>query len=109
MPTGQENQLNQRLEAFAENTKSFMNDHPVKRDADGNPTEGVTLFSDDDIATGDFVEARDTIRQVALADAPRVSARAASTRNDNAANLVDNLRYTRLSEMENADLNRLRL
>lgn len=104
MPTEHENQLNERLEAFARDTVTFMNEQPVKRDADGNLVEGNTLFSAEDIATGDFVEARDTVRQVALADAPRVSARAASTRNDNAANLVDNLRYTRLSEMESASL-----
>lgn len=109
MPTEQESQLNARLEAFAQDSKSFMNEQPVKRDADGNLVDGNTLFSEDDIATGDFIEARDTVRQVALADAPRVSARAASTRNDNAANLVDNLRYTRLSEMENAGLKEAQL
>lgn len=104
MPIEQDDTLNARLEAFANDTVSFMNEQPPKMDADGNPVEGFTAFSGEDIADNDFVEARDTTRNVTLADAPRVTARAASTRNDNPANLVDNLRYTRLNEMENAGL-----
>ncbi len=104
MPTEQESQLNQRLEAFAQNTPDFMNEQPVKQAVAGHQAISQTLFSDDDIASGDFIEARDTVRQVALADAPRVSTRAASARNDDAANLVDDLRYTRLSDMDSAGL-----
>lgn len=109
MPTEQDDKLNARLEAFATDTVSFMNEQPPKMDAEGNPVEGFTAFSAADIADNDFVEARDTTREIALADAPRVTARAASTRNDNPANLVDTLRYTRLNEMENAGLKSAKL
>jgi hypothetical protein len=109
MANGQDDALNARLEAFATDTVSFMNEQPPKMDADGNPVEGFTAFSEEDIADNDFVEARDTTREIALADAPRVTARAASTQNDNPANLVDTLRYTRLNEMENAGLKSAKL
>ncbi len=85
MPIEQDDTLNARLEAFASDTA-----HPVA---------GFTAFSHEDIATNHFVEARDTTRNTTLASTPHVMARAASTRNDNPANLVDTLRYTRLNEM----------
>lgn len=109
MPTDQDDQLNARLEAFATDTIAFMNEQPPKMDADGNPVEGFTAFSPADIADNDFIEARDTTRSIALADAPRVTARAASTQNDNPANLVDTLRYTRLNDMESAGLKSAKL
>ncbi|PIE00905.1 MAG: hypothetical protein CSA79_01820 [Thiothrix nivea] len=109
MPIEQDDTLNARLEAFASDTARFMNEQPPKMDADGNPVAGFTAFSHEDIATNHFVEARDTTRNTTLASTPHVMARAASTRNDNPANLVDTLRYTRLNEMENAGLKSARL
>lgn len=109
MPTDQDDQLNARLEAFATDTVNFMNEQPPKMDADGNPVEGFTAFAPADIADNDFIEARDMTRSIALADAPRVTARAASAQNDNPANLVDTLRYNRLNDMENAGLKSARL
>ncbi|HPY39794.1 MAG TPA: hypothetical protein PLM98_04690, partial [Thiolinea sp.] len=104
-----EAEINARLAAFDRNPVAFMNEKPVKYDANGNPVAGATLFAANTIANRGFVEARDIARQRALAAGAQGTARAAAASNDNAANLVDALRYNKLQDMETAKLRQARL
>lgn len=104
-----EAEINARLEAFNRNPVAFMNEKPTKYDINGNPVAGATLFSANTIANRGFVEARDIARQRALAAAQQGTARAAVAANDNAANLVDALRYNKLQDMETAKLKQAKL
>lgn len=104
-----EAEINARLEAFNRNPVAFMNEKPTKYDANGHPVAGVSLFSASTIANRRFVEARDIARQRALVAGSHGTARAAAASNDNAANLVDALRYNKLQDMENARLKQAKL
>lgn len=104
-----EAEINARLDAFNRNPVAFMNEKPTKYDANGNSVAGVTLFGPSTIANRRFVEARDIARQRALAIGSQSTARAAVAANDNAANLVDALRYTKLQDMETAKLKQSKL
>lgn len=104
-----EAEINARLEAFNRNPAAFMNEKPTKYDVNGHPVAGVSLFSASTIANRGFIAARDIARQRALATSSQGTARAAVAANDNAANLVDALRYTKLQDMETAKLKQAKL
>jgi len=101
--------LNARLKAFGSDTVEFMNTQPPKFDQNGNPVDGVTLFSQENISDKAYVEAKDQLRQETLEDAPRISARAAYNPNDDAADLVDEFRHNTLSGIEEAGLTEAQL
>ena len=98
-----EQQINADLAAFAKDPKAFMNRPLPKTDAAGNPVEGATLFSQADIDSLEYIEARDTQR-LHILQPGEVSTRAAIASNDKPANLVDALTYNKLSDMESAKL-----
>lgn len=108
-----EQQMNADLAAFAQDPKAFMNRQPPKRDADGNPVIGATLFSRTAIENQDYIEARDGQRLEILQQTDGVpggiSSRAAIASNDKPVNLVDALTYTKLSGMETAGLKKAKL
>lgn len=113
MPNGweanNEAALNERLAAFDTNPIAFMNELPPKFDETGKPIAGTSLFSDKAIQHKAYLEARDQQREQALADGPRLGTRAAIAANDLAANLVDELRYKKLQDMETAKLKSAKL
>ncbi len=105
MPNTIEQQINADLAAFAQDPKTFMNRQPPKTDAAGNPVRGMTLFSQADIDSLDYIDARDTQRMHVLQPSSgEASTRAAIASNDKPANLVDALTYSKLSDMETAGL-----
>ena len=113
MPNGSdannEAALNQRLAAFDNNPVAFMNEAPPKYDEQGNAIAGSSLFSAKAIQQKVYLSARDQQREQALADGPRIGTRAAAASNDLAANLVDDLRYKKLQDMESAKLKSAKL
>lgn len=103
-----EHQVNADLAEFVADPVSFMNRQPPKRDTQGNPVEGVTLFSAEAIDDLGFIDAHDAQRMHILqpdaGEPGGVSTRAAIGSNDKPADLVDALKYTRLDQMEAAGL-----
>nr|CAA6802427.1 MAG: Periplasmic beta-glucosidase (EC [uncultured Thiotrichaceae bacterium] len=96
--------INQALQSFQQDTTAFMNQKPQKMDASGTPTDGVTLFSEDNIADKDYITVRDAMRH-AIYQREEVSPdRSAYEANDRAENLVDNFVHNNLNSMENANL-----
>ncbi|MEZ5477263.1 MAG: hypothetical protein R3E95_07205 [Thiolinea sp.] len=97
-------QIEAALQAFQANPAEYMNSIPSKRDAEGQPIDGSTLFSAADISDRDYVSVRDALRNL-LYQREEISAdRAAYTANDNAENLVDDFKHTSLAAMEDAGL-----
>lgn len=97
-----EKQIAADLEAFVQDTPAFMNRQPTKRDAQGNATQGATLFSDDAIINQAYLDARDEQRQHFLS--ADIATRAAIGGNDKPENLVDTFQYKKLEDMEAAGL-----
>lgn len=108
-----ERQINADLAAFNADPKAFMNRQPPKTDAAGNPVNGFTVFSPDDIASKAYIDARDEQRLKILqgdsGEPGGVGTRAAIRSNDKPANLVDSLKYTKLADMETAGLKKATL
>lgn len=113
MPTTIEQQINADLAAFAQDPKAFMNRQPPKMDAAGNPISGATLFSRTAIEHLDYIAARDEQRMEILqpsdGEPGDVSTRAAIASNDKPVNLVDALKYQKLSDMETAGMKKATL
>ncbi|MEB4592869.1 hypothetical protein VSS37_17960 [Candidatus Thiothrix sp. Deng01] len=103
-----EQQIDADLAAFTADPKTFMDRQPPKKDAQGNPVEGATLFSQEAIDDKSFIDAHDEQRMHILqpgeGEPGGVSTRAAIASNDKPADLVDTLKYTRLDQMESANL-----
>lgn len=108
-----EQRLNADLAAFNADPKAFMNRQPPKTDAAGNPIEGFTVFSQQDIDSKAYIDARDAQRLKILqpdsGEPGGVSARAAIQSNDKPVNLVDSLKYSKLADMEAAGLKKATL
>jgi len=52
------------LKRFHENPKAALDERPMKYDSHGNPTKEIdTLFTEDEIQSGEFVEAKDFFRK----------------------------------------------
>ncbi len=98
-----QNKINAALQSFQQDSVSFMNQQPPKWDATGEVTQGHKIFSDKDIEQKDYITIRDGFRAVITADED-MGSRAAFQSNDLAQKLVDDLHYTDLKSMEEADL-----
>lgn len=109
-----EEQIDQDLQAIVDDPVGFMNRQPTKLDVNDNPITGNSLFSADAVRQQAHIDASDDSRLRILqpedANPPNsFSTRAAIASNDNPANLVDQLRYRQLGDMENADLRKATL
>lgn len=99
-----EDSVNQALQAFQQNPAEFMNKKPQKMDASGNPVDGVTVFSQENIEDKDYISVRDALRHAIYQREEISPDRSAYEANDRAENLVDDYVHTNLSSMENAGL-----
>ena len=95
--------INQALQDFKDDSVSFMNQLPEKRDVDGQVVSGETLFSESDVSSNDFISIRDGFRG-ALAAGQDDSTRASFKSDDLAQNVVDTFTYSQLEDMEAAGL-----
>ncbi|MBJ6611683.1 MAG: hypothetical protein JG718_15080 [Candidatus Thiothrix moscowensis] len=98
-----EKRINDDLQAFSQDTVTFMQRRPPKTDAAGNPTTGATLFSQEAIDSKAFIAARDSQRMHIL-QGEGGETRAAIASNDRAENLVDTFKYNKLADIESAGL-----
>ncbi|MCA9690995.1 MAG: hypothetical protein KC636_15420, partial [Myxococcales bacterium] len=104
--------LEETLAAFAQNPSQVLNRPIQKFDGDGNPVSPYTPFAQADIASRRFIQASDEYRKehsmehdgVIVSLAEVMPGRAPYAGNDRAENLVDELKYTKLSSMHAARL-----
>lgn len=95
--------INQALQAFKDDSVSFMNQQPVKRNSNDEVVDGTTLFSEKDVESKDFIIIRDGFRG-ALEAGQDETTRASFKSDDLAQNLVDTFKYSQLEDMEAAGL-----
>jgi len=101
----QPNWIDKKLEEFNSNPKAFMNDSKNVEKYDPNtlqPAEITPYFTKEKIDSGDFLHFKDQLQQSSKAH--RKQGRAPIQANDRPENLVDELRFTRLHEMEQNQL-----
>ncbi|MGB1311361.1 MAG: hypothetical protein ACPG47_09130, partial [Leucothrix sp.] len=98
-----QDKINQALQAFQDDSVSFMNQQPEKRNRQNQVVKNGTVFAEKDIASKDFVTIRDGVRR-ALAAGQDDATRASFKSDDLAQNIVDTFKYSQLEDMEAAGL-----
>lgn len=104
LPEINEQQVNDYLQAFDQNPVDTMQSHPPKMDKDGNPVQGNSVFSQQDIDSQRYIDVRDAFRQSVYRKEEISNDRAAYQANDRAVDLVDSFTLDTLEAMEAADL-----
>ncbi|HEX2573066.1 MAG TPA: hypothetical protein VH877_26195 [Polyangia bacterium] len=105
-------QTQEFLTRFDQNPRAAMAEKPAKFDDSGHPIDAPTGFSTPDIASGNYVLERDSLRKrfrtlvngVLISLENILPGRAPIENNDRPENLVDTLRYAKLADIESANL-----
>lgn len=101
--------LNDKLQEFDSDPKKFISDPANVRKYDpatSKPLQDLSVFSEEDIASGDYILQKENEDPFTARVRARIRGKAHIAANDQPVNLVDELKYQNLIEMEQAGLTR---
>jgi hypothetical protein len=110
-----ETELREELKKFDEHPRAAMMALPRKRDrADIPLPSGSIFFTEEDIESGDYIDAKNDVRRALSTRGPRVRAlrravEAPIEETDRPEDLVDQLKYRKLADIDAAGLRRASL